>query len=149
MSAVTSKAGQPAEPREPHGALSEAGGPGAAAMRPPASALTREILAPAVVVVLGAIMTILDATIVNVALPTLGQDLHTSIADDPVGAHHLPAGLRQRDPAVGLGGRPVRGQAASGWPRSALFMAGSLLAGLSPSIGALIGAGSSRASAAG
>jgi MFS family permease len=42
--------------------------------------LTREILAPAAVVVLGAIMTILDATIVNVALPTLGQDLHTSIS---------------------------------------------------------------------
>jgi hypothetical protein len=43
---------------------------------PAAGVLTREILAPAVVVVLGAIMTILDATIVNVALPTLGRDLH-------------------------------------------------------------------------
>jgi MFS family permease len=41
--------------------------------------LTREIFAPAIVVVLGPIMTILDATIVNVALPVLGQDLHTSI----------------------------------------------------------------------
>ena len=51
----------------------------AGAAEPPASVLTREILAPAVVVVLGAIMTILDATIVNVALPTLGRDLHTSI----------------------------------------------------------------------
>jgi hypothetical protein len=47
---------------------------------PAAAGLTREILAPAVVVVIGAIMTILDATIVNVALPTLGQDLHTSIS---------------------------------------------------------------------
>jgi hypothetical protein len=45
----------------------------------PSGALTREILAPAIVVVLGSIMTILDATIVNVALPSLGQDLHTSI----------------------------------------------------------------------
>jgi hypothetical protein len=35
------------------------------------------------VVVLGAIMTILDATIVNVALPTLGRDVHTSIATIP------------------------------------------------------------------
>ncbi len=42
--------------------------------------LTREILALAAVVVLGAIMTILDATIVNVALPTLGREFHTSIA---------------------------------------------------------------------
>jgi MFS family permease len=42
--------------------------------------LSKEILAPAVVVVLGAILTILDATIVNVALPTLGRDLHTSIS---------------------------------------------------------------------
>src|SRR4030081_2781715 len=51
-----------------------------ASAAPAAGVLTREILAPAVVVVLGAIMTILDATIVNVALPTLGRDLHTSIS---------------------------------------------------------------------
>src|ERR1700732_4778827 len=42
--------------------------------------LTREILTLAAVVVLGAIMTILDGTIVNVALPTLGRDFHSSIA---------------------------------------------------------------------
>lgn len=42
--------------------------------------LTPDILALAAVVVLGAIMTILDATIVNVALPTLGRDSRTSIA---------------------------------------------------------------------
>src|SRR5579862_5204040 len=42
--------------------------------------LTREILILATVVVLGSIMTILDATIVNVALPTLGRDLHASVA---------------------------------------------------------------------
>ena len=36
---------------------------------PAADGLTREILALAAVVVLGSIMTILDATIVNVALP--------------------------------------------------------------------------------
>src|SRR5215475_3915361 len=42
--------------------------------------LTREILTLAAVVVLGAIMTILDATIVNVALPTLGQSFGTSIS---------------------------------------------------------------------
>src|SRR5215472_15436446 len=42
--------------------------------------LTREILTLSAVVVLGAIMTILDATIVNVALPTLGRDFGTSIS---------------------------------------------------------------------
>ena len=42
--------------------------------------LTREIATLAAVVVLGSIMTILDATIVNVALPTLGRDFHTSVA---------------------------------------------------------------------
>src|SRR5262249_1364147 len=45
-----------------------------------ASALTREILTLAAVVVLGAIMTVLDAIIVNVALPTLGREFGTSIA---------------------------------------------------------------------
>ena len=42
--------------------------------------LTREILTLAAVFVLGAIMTILDATIVNVALPTLGREFRTSIS---------------------------------------------------------------------
>ena len=42
--------------------------------------LTREILTLAAVFVLGAIMTILDATIVNVALPTLGREFGTSIS---------------------------------------------------------------------
>src|SRR5919201_6524873 len=42
--------------------------------------LTPEILALAAVVVLGTIMTILDATIVNVALATLGRDFETSIS---------------------------------------------------------------------
>jgi MFS family permease len=42
--------------------------------------LTPEILSLAAAVVLGAIMTILDATIVNAALPTLGKDFHASIA---------------------------------------------------------------------
>jgi EmrB/QacA subfamily drug resistance transporter len=101
--------------------------------------LTREILALAVVVVLGSVMTILDATIVNVALPTLGQDLHTSIATIQwVPTIYLLA-FASVIPLTGwlsgrFGAKPV-------WLASlGLFMAGSLLAGLSPSIGALIGA---------
>jgi EmrB/QacA subfamily drug resistance transporter len=42
--------------------------------------LTPEIISLAAVVVLGSIMTILDATIVNVALPTLGRQFRTSIS---------------------------------------------------------------------
>jgi EmrB/QacA subfamily drug resistance transporter len=106
---------------------------------PAAGGLTREILALAVVVVLGSVMTILDATIVNVALPTLGQDLHTSIATIQwVPTIYLLA-FASVIPLTGwlsgrFGAKPV-------WLASlGLFMAGSLLAGLSPSIGALIGA---------
>jgi EmrB/QacA subfamily drug resistance transporter len=84
-------------------------------------------------------MTILDATIVNVALPTLGQDLHTSIATIQwVPTIYLLA-FASVIPLTGwlsgrFGAKPV-------WLASlGLFMAGSLLAGLSPSIGALIGA---------
>ena len=101
--------------------------------------LTREILAPAAVVVLGAIMTILDATIVNVALPTLGRDLHTSIST----IQWVPTIYLLAFASV----IPLTGWAAGRfgakrvWLASlGLFMAGSLLAGLSPSIGALIGA---------
>ena len=42
--------------------------------------LDREILVLGGVFVLGAIMTVLDLTIVNVAIPTLGRAFHTSIA---------------------------------------------------------------------
>jgi EmrB/QacA subfamily drug resistance transporter len=106
---------------------------------PAANGLTREILALAVVVVLGSVMTILDATIVNVALPTLGQDLHTSISTIQwVPTIYLLA-FASVIPLTGwtagrFGAKPV-------WLASlGLFMTGSLLAGLAPSIGALIGA---------
>src|ERR687887_684523 len=42
--------------------------------------LSREILVLGGVVVLGAIMTVLDLTIVNVAIPTLGREFETSIS---------------------------------------------------------------------
>jgi EmrB/QacA subfamily drug resistance transporter len=108
------------------------------AAQPPApGVLSREILALAAVVVLGAIMTILDATIVNVALPTLGQDLHTSIsAIQWVTTVYLLA-FATVIPLTGwaagrFGAKPV-------WLASVgLFMTGSLLAGLAPSIGVLI-----------
>jgi EmrB/QacA subfamily drug resistance transporter len=99
--------------------------------------LTPEILALAAVVVLGAIMTILDATIVNVALPTLGRNFHTSIATIQWVATVYLLAFASVIPLTGwasgrLGAKPL-------WLGSlALFMAGSLLAGLSWSIGSLI-----------
>src|SRR5437879_11458398 len=46
--------------------------------RPPA--LDREILLLGSVVVLGTFMTVLDLTVVNVAVPTLGREFSTSIS---------------------------------------------------------------------
>ncbi|HET8873668.1 MAG TPA: MFS transporter, partial [Gaiellaceae bacterium] len=42
--------------------------------------LDREILVLGAVVLVGMLLAILDATIVNVAIPTLGEDLHTSVS---------------------------------------------------------------------
>jgi EmrB/QacA subfamily drug resistance transporter len=99
--------------------------------------LSPEILGPAVVVVLGAVMTILDATIVNVALPVLGRDLHTSIsAIQWVPTVYLLA-FASVIPLTGCASG--RFGARTVWLASlAAFMTGSLLAGLSWSIGSLI-----------
>src|ERR1017187_63940 len=100
--------------------------------------LTREIMTLAAVVVLGGIMTILDATIVNVALPTLGGDFSTSIST----IQWVPTIYLLAFASV----IPL-----SGWDRErfgakrvwlvslAAFMLGSLLCGLSGSVGELIG----------
>ncbi len=100
--------------------------------------LTREILTLAAVVVLGGIMTILDATIVNVALPTLGRDFRTSISTIQwVPTIYLLA-FASVIPASGwaterFGARRV-------WITSlAVFLAGSLGCALSGSAAELIG----------
>jgi EmrB/QacA subfamily drug resistance transporter len=137
MSATASRGPERAEPP---GEQSPAGPDvaGTAAAPPAPGILTREILVPATVVVLGAIMTILDATIVNVALPTLGRDLRTSI---PVIQWVPTVYLLAFASVIPLSGWAAgRFGAKRVWLASlGLFMAGSLLAGLSPSIGALIG----------
>jgi EmrB/QacA subfamily drug resistance transporter len=99
--------------------------------------LTPEVLTLAAVVVLGAIMTILDATIVNVALPTLGRDFHTTITT----IQWVPTVYLLAFASV----IPLTGWASERfgvkrvWLASlGTFMLGSLLAGLSRSIGALI-----------
>jgi EmrB/QacA subfamily drug resistance transporter len=99
--------------------------------------LTPQILKLAVVVVLGAIMTILDMTIVNVGLATLGRDFRTSIATIQwVSTVYLLA-FASVIPLTGwaserFGARPLWLASLGG------FVLGSLLAGLSWSIGALI-----------
>src|SRR5262249_35212246 len=99
--------------------------------------LTPEIIRLAAVVLLGAIMTILDATIVNVALPTLGRDFHTQIAT----IQWVPTAYLLAFPSV----IPLTGWASERvgtkrlWLASlTVFVVGSLLAGLAWSIGALI-----------
>jgi EmrB/QacA subfamily drug resistance transporter len=100
-------------------------------------ALTREILTLAAVVVAGAIMTVLDATIVNVALPTLGREFDASIATIQwVSTAYLLA-FASVIPLTGWASQRVGAKEL--WLISlASFTAGSLLAGLSWSIGALI-----------
>jgi EmrB/QacA subfamily drug resistance transporter len=99
--------------------------------------LTREILTLAAVVVLGAIMTILDATIVNVALPTLGRDLDASIATIQwVSTVYLIA-FASVIPLTGWASQRLGAKEL--WLAAlATFTLGSVLAGLSWSIGSLI-----------
>src|SRR5260370_51133 len=143
MSTTTNRASRLPEPAGAHRAAAQAAAEPvparAAATQPPDGLLTREILAPAAVVVLGAIMTILDATIVNVALPALGRDLHTSI---PVIQWVPTVYLLAFASVIPLSGWAAgRFGAKTVWLASlGAFMTGSLLAGLSPSIAALTGA---------
>jgi len=105
--------------------------------RPRERTLTPEILAPAAVVVLGTIMTILDATIVNVALATLGRDFKTSISTIQwVSTIYLLA-FASVIPLTGWASE--RFGAKRVWLASlTTFMLGSLLSGVAWSIGSLI-----------
>src|SRR5919199_2917480 len=91
----------------------------------------------AVVVILGAIMSVLDTTIVNVALDTLAKDLHTSLD----GIQWVVTGYMLSLAAV----IPVTGWAASRFGAKrvyltslVLFKAGSVLCGLAGSSGELV-----------
>ena len=99
--------------------------------------LTPEIVTLAAVVVLGSIMTILDATIVNVALPTLGREFWTSISVIQwVPTIYLLA-FASVIPLTGWASE--RFGARRVWLASlAVFMLGSLLCGLAGSVTELI-----------
>ena len=72
--------------------------------------LTPEVRAVAIVVIVGAVMSILDTTIVNVALQTLSRDC-THRCRRSSGSDRLPALAGHGHPAHRLGGRALRSQA--------------------------------------
>src|SRR5215831_17516796 len=126
--------GQPARPGQ-QGRSAQHEPPGEPARRE--RLLTPEIVTLSAVVVLGSIMTILDATIVNVALPTLGREFHTSITT----IQWVPTVYLLAFASV----IPLTGWASERFGTKLVwlvslstFMLGSLLAGLSWSIGVLI-----------
>jgi EmrB/QacA subfamily drug resistance transporter len=99
--------------------------------------LDPEILRLGAVVVIGTIMAILDATIVNVAIPTLGSDFHTSISTIQWVMTGYLLAFASVIPLTGwasdrFGTRRV-------WIAAlVVFVAGSALAGAAWSIGSLI-----------
>jgi MFS family permease len=100
--------------------------------------LTRDVVVLGLVFVLGAIMTVLDLTIVNVAVPTIGRELGTSIS----AIQWVMTGYMLAFASV----IPVSGWASERygakrvWIGSLLvFMLGSVLAGAAWSTGSLIG----------
>ncbi len=103
-----------------------------------AEGLSRELLTLGAVVVLGTIMSILDVTIVNVAIPTLGQDFHTSISTIQWVLTGYMLAFASVIPLTGWA--TERFGAKRVWLASLLlFMLGSVLSGAAWSIGSLIG----------
>ena len=106
-------------------------------MTQPGRRLDREIRVLGAVVVVGSIMAILDATIVNVAIPTLGREFETSISTIQWVMTGYLLAFASVIPLTGWA--TGRFGAKRVWIASLLlFMAGSVLAGASWSIGALI-----------
>jgi EmrB/QacA subfamily drug resistance transporter len=100
--------------------------------------LDREILILGGVVVAGSIMAILDATIVNVAIPTLGRELDTSISTIQWVMTGYLLAFASVIPLTGWASE--RFGAKRVWIGSLVtFMIGSALAGAAWSIGSLIG----------
>jgi EmrB/QacA subfamily drug resistance transporter len=104
---------------------------------PQGDRLSREILVLAGVVILGMIMTVLDLTIVNVAIPTLGSDLRASIPSIQWVMTSYMLAFAAVIPVTGWAAE--RFGAKRVWLAAlALFLAGSALAGASWSAGSLI-----------
>jgi len=99
--------------------------------------LSREILVLAGVVILGTIMTVLDLTVVNVAIPTLARDLGASI---PAIQWVMTGYMLAFATVIPLTGWAAeRFGARRAWIFALLlFLAGSVLAGAAWSLGSLI-----------
>jgi EmrB/QacA subfamily drug resistance transporter len=100
--------------------------------------LDRELLLVASVVVLGAVMSILDVTVVNVAIPTLVSDLHSTLSTIQWVATGYTLALATVIPLSGWGADRF-GTKRLYMASIAMFAAGSLLSGLAWSSGSLIG----------
>ena len=99
--------------------------------------LDRGIIVISLVVVIGAIMSILDTTIVNVALATLGRDLHASLSTIQWVASGYLVALAVVIPMTGWASE--RFGAKQLWMVVVgLFVVGSVLSGLAWSAGSLI-----------
>src|SRR6266704_4832372 len=99
--------------------------------------LSREILVLAGVVILGTIMTVLDLTVVNVAIPTLARDLGASIPSIQWVMTGYMLAFATVIPLTGWAAE--RFGARRAWVFALLlFLAGSVLAGAAWSIGSLI-----------
>ncbi len=104
---------------------------------PASDKLDREIIVISLVVIVGAIMSILDTTIVNVALATLGHELHASLSTIQWVASGYLVALAVVIPMTGWASE--RFGAKQLWMLVvALFLAGSALSGLAWSAGSLI-----------
>ena len=91
--------------------------------------LDRKLLAVAGVVVLGAVMSILDTTVVNVAINTLSRDFHTSLSTIQWIVTGYTLALATVIPLTGWGADRF-GTKRLYMLSIALFISGSALAGL-------------------
>src|SRR5689334_20863315 len=101
------------------------------------AALDRGVLMVASVVVLGAIMSILDVTVVNVAINTLARDFHTSLSTIQWVATGYTLALATVIPLTGWAADRF-GTKRLYMLSIAMFMTGSALSGLAWSAGSLI-----------
>ena len=99
--------------------------------------IDRRLAAISSVVILGAIMSILDTTIVNVALATLGHELHASLSTIQWVATGYLVALATVIPMTGWASECF-GVKRLWTTVVALFVAGSALSGLAWSAGSLI-----------
>src|SRR3954465_9680658 len=104
----------------------------------PQEGLDRRVLAVAGVVVLGAVMSILDTTVVNVAINTLSRDFHTPLSTIQWVATGYTLALATVIPLTGWAADRF-GTKRLYMLSIGLFVAGSALSGLAWSAGSLIG----------